>query len=123
MADAVVFIILLVIIGGAVAYLVRAKKRGVKCVGCPAGGNCSAAKIPKKKLDGPAMGKKTIEISGMTCERCAMNVTKMLNQIDGVRADVSLSEGNAVVSYDRDVAEDVLKNAVEKAGYKVKGIS
>ena len=65
----------------------------------------------------------TIEITGMHCEHCAMSVTKALNQIDGVRADVSLSKGRAVISYDREVAEEVLKNTVEKAGYKVLGIS
>ena len=69
------------------------------------------------------IGKKTIEITGMHCEHCAMSVTKALNQIDGVRADVSLSKGRAVISYDREVAEEVLKNTVEKAGYKVLGIS
>ena len=89
----------------------------------PAGGSCSAAKMKKKKLDGPVIGKKTIEITGMHCEHCAMSVTKALNQIDGVRADVSLSKGRAVISYDREVAEEVLKNTVEKAGYKVLGIS
>ena len=32
--------VLVVLVGGAVAYLIRAKRRGVKCVGCPAGGTC-----------------------------------------------------------------------------------
>lgn len=29
---------------GAIAYIVRAKRRGVKCIGCSAAGQCSAAK-------------------------------------------------------------------------------
>lgn len=37
--------VILIILGGAVFYLVRAKKRGQKCVGCPyakqCGGVCS----------------------------------------------------------------------------------
>ena len=41
MADFVIGIILLIIIGGAVLYIVKAKKRGVKCIGCPAAGQCS----------------------------------------------------------------------------------
>lgn len=41
MTDLIVAGILVVIIGAAVAYLIKAKKSGVKCVGCPAGGNCS----------------------------------------------------------------------------------
>lgn len=44
MADFFVGIILLVIIGGAVFYIVKAKKRGVKCIGCPAAGNCPSQK-------------------------------------------------------------------------------
>ena len=123
MTNIIVIIILAVVIGSAVSYLIKAKRNGVTCVGCPAGGSCSAAKMKKKELDGPVIGKKTIEITGMHCEHCAMSVTKALNQIDGVRADVSLSKGRAVISYDREVAEEVLKNTVEKAGYKVLGIS
>ena len=40
MADLIVGIILLLLIGGAVAYIIREKKKGTKCIGCPAGGSC-----------------------------------------------------------------------------------
>ena len=40
MADLVIGIVLLIIIGGAVCYIVKTKRRGVKCIGCPAAGNC-----------------------------------------------------------------------------------
>lgn len=37
--------IVVLILGGAVFYVLRAKKKGVKCIGCPhsgkCGGNCS----------------------------------------------------------------------------------
>ena len=39
-ADVIVAAVLAVILGAAVTYIVRAKKRGVKCIGCPAGGSC-----------------------------------------------------------------------------------
>ena len=52
MTDIIVLIILAVLVGGAVSYIVKAKKSGVKCIGCPAGGSCpGSAKIPKKKLE------------------------------------------------------------------------
>lgn len=122
-ADVIVVIILVLIIGSAVAYLVRAKRNGVKCVGCPAGGSCPGSqKIKKKKLTGPVIGKKTIQISGMTCSHCVMSVTESLNGIDGVRAEVNLSKGNAVVSFDRNIEDTILKAAVEKAGFKVESI-
>ena len=33
--------IILVILGAAVVYIVKAKKSGVKCIGCPDGGSCA----------------------------------------------------------------------------------
>lgn len=44
MTDFIVIGILVLVIGAAVFYIVRAKKRGVKCIGCPAGANCSSQK-------------------------------------------------------------------------------
>lgn len=124
MTDLIALLILVLILGLAVAYIVKAKRRGVKCIGCPAGGNCpSAKKMKRKKLDGPVIGKRILKISGMHCEHCARNVTIMLDRIDGVSADVSLLAGRAVVSYDRDISNEVLKDAVEKIGYQVVSIS
>ena len=124
MANVIAVIILAVLIGGSIAYIVREKKRGVRCIGCPAGGSCpSSGKIPKKKLEGRVIGKKTMTISGMHCTHCASDVTMILNRIDGVSADVNLSKGRAVISLDREVGDDVLKSAVEKIGYQVTGIS
>ena len=124
MANVIAVIILAVLIGGSIAYIVREKKRGVRCIGCPAGGSCpSSGKIPKKKLEGRVIEKKTMTISGMHCAHCASDVTMILNRIDGVSADVNLSKGRAVISLDREVGDDVLKSAVEKIGYQVTGIS
>lgn len=124
MENFIVIVVLALIVGAAVAYLVKAKKSGVKCIGCPSGGNCpSSQKIQKKKLDGPIIGKKTLKISGMQCEHCVMNVTQVLNRLDGVRAEVKLSTGSAIVSYDREIDTELLKDTVEKIGYKVISIS
>ena len=123
MTDLIVILILLILIGAAVSYIIKAKKSGVKCIGCPAGGSCpSSRKLPKKKLAGSVLGKEIIKISGMTCDHCAASVMAALNQIDGVSADVKLAKGSAVVSYDREIADSVLRDAVEKRGYKVTGI-
>ena len=123
MTDLIVILILLILIGAAVSYIIKAKKSGVKCIGCPAGGNCpSSRKLPKKKRAGPVLGEEIIKISGMTCDHCAASVPAALNQIEGVSADVRLAKGSAVVSYDREIADSVLRHAVEKRGYKVTGI-
>lgn len=124
MADVIAVLVLAVLIGSAAAYIIKAKKSGVKCIGCPAGGSCpGSARLPKKKLDGRVIGRKTIKISGMYCAHCAADVTKTLNQIDGVRAEVNLSKSSARISYDRKIEDSVLKNAVEKTGYHVISIS
>lgn len=41
MADFMIGIVVLLAIGAAVAYIIKEKKRGVKCIGCPAAGTCS----------------------------------------------------------------------------------
>ena len=124
MANVIAVLVLAVLVGSASAYIVKAKKSGVKCIGCPAGGSCpGSARLPKKKLDGRVIGRKTIKISGMHCAHCAADVAKTLNQIEGVRAEVNLSKNSARISYDRKIEDSVLKNAVEKTGFHVISIS
>ena len=42
MADLITVVVILVIIGAAVAYIIKEKKKGVRCIGCPAAGSCAA---------------------------------------------------------------------------------
>lgn len=53
MADGIVILILLVVIVPAVAYIVRAKKKGQTCIGCPhaskCGGSCHSSQIKEQK--------------------------------------------------------------------------
>ena len=50
MANVIVILILLVLVGAAVHSLIKAKKRGVKCIGCPSGGGaCSCGCHTKKE--------------------------------------------------------------------------
>ena len=65
---------------------------------------------------------KTIDIEGMMCMHCVKHVTEALDGIDGVKAEVSLENKNAKVSLTKEVSEDELKAAVEKAGYTVTAI-
>lgn len=75
--------------------------------------------IPQKEVN---TMKKTIKIEGMMCSHCTGMVTKILNAIDGVTAEVSLEEKCAYVELSKDVSDDVLKNAITDAGYEVVGI-
>ncbi len=65
---------------------------------------------------------KTIKIEGMMCGHCSGRVQKVLLETDGVlSAEVSHETGTAVVTLAKDVADEVLKNTIEKEGYKVIG--
>ena len=44
MENVILIFVLAAILGGAVAYIVKAKKIGVKCIGCSAGGSCGVKK-------------------------------------------------------------------------------
>ena len=64
--------------------------------------------------------KKIIEIEGMMCPRCEAHVKKALEALDGVEsASASHEEKKAVVTLSADVADEVLKSAVEAEEYKV----
>ena len=41
LTDIIVIAIIILIVGGAIAYIVKAKKHGQKCIGCPDSKNCS----------------------------------------------------------------------------------
>ena len=43
LVDYLIIGIIVVIIGFAVAYVIKAKKSGKKCIGCPDGGSCSGS--------------------------------------------------------------------------------
>ena len=60
-----------------------------------------------------------LEIEGMTCTACARRVEKNLNQVDGVTAYVDFATEKAHLQYAGVIELDVLKKAVESAGYKV----
>ena len=66
---------------------------------------------------------KTMKIQGMMCGNCEKHVRKALEALDGVEsAVVSHEAGTAVVTLSGDVADDVLKAAVEEEEYPVIGI-
>jgi Cu2+-exporting ATPase len=68
--------------------------------------------------------KKTMEIKGMMCPHCEATVKKALEAVAGVTgAEVSHEKGTAVVSMDAEIADDVLKKAVEDKDYEVLGIA
>ena len=67
--------------------------------------------------------KKTLKVEGMMCGHCEARVKKALEALPEVsEAVVSHEAGTAIVTLSADVADDVLKKAVEDQDYKVTGI-
>lgn len=66
---------------------------------------------------------KVIYIDGMSCNHCKMSVEKVLSSIDGiVKVDVSLENKKAVVEINSKVEDNVIIEAIDEAGFKVKKI-
>ena len=76
----------------------------------------------KKEKETETM-EKTMEIKGMMCGHCEARGKKALEAVAGVEeAVVSHEKGTAVVKLSAEVADDVLKQAVEAQDYEVTGI-
>ncbi len=41
--DVMIIAAIVLIVGGAIAYIIRAKKKGHRCIGCPDSGSCPHA--------------------------------------------------------------------------------
>lgn len=64
--------------------------------------------------------KKKIYIEGMSCMHCVKRVQNALKEIKGVdEAAVDLNDKSAVVSYEKEITDESLKDAVAEAGYDV----
>ena len=81
--------------------------------------------VPAEQIEtqkGTSTMTKTMTINGMMCAHCQAHVEKALNAIDGVTATVDLAAKSATVTLSKDVADEILKNAVTEAGYEVVSI-
>ena len=82
----------------------------------------SDAEAPEVKTEDNPM-KKALKVEGMMCGHCEARVKKALEALPEVdEAVVSHEAGTAIVTLNAEVADDVLKNAVEAQDYKVTGI-
>ena len=82
----------------------------------------SDAEAPEVKTEDHTM-KKTLKVEGMMCGHCEARVKKALEALPEVdEAVVSHEAGTAIVTLNAEVADDVLKKAVEDQDYKVTGI-
>ena len=84
------------------------------------GGKDKKIKGKHHKKQEETVMKKTMKIEGMMCGHCEARVKKCLEALEGVTlAEVSHEAGTAVVTLEKEVADEVLKKAVEDQDYKV----
>ncbi len=86
--------------------------------------SCIEACENKEERDEEEIMEKTMNIEGMMCPHCSGRVKSTLEAMAEVAsAEVSHETGTAIVTLVSEVADDVLKKAVEEQGYKVTGIN
>lgn len=79
--------------------------------------------IYKKKSKETHKMTKTISIDGMMCDHCRMHVEKALTALENVtKVEVSVADKNAKITFEKDVSDQVIKNAITEAGYTVTDI-
>lgn len=86
-----------------------------------------AAQIPEikesKNTEVNGKVKKTMKIEGMMCGHCTGTVSKLLNAIDGVSAEVSLEDKCAYITLDKEIPDEELSKPVIDAGYEVVSVT
>ena len=75
--------------------------------------------VPNTKGEQTVMVKKVI-VEGMMCQNCVKHVSKALNGLPGVTAEVDLESKTATVT--GDVSDEAIRAAVAEAGYEVSSI-
>lgn len=85
--------------------------------GCCSGGSNTIR--DRKSLSAPKLGEKTLFISGMHCVNCEIRVENALNRLEHAACHVSFRKGTAKVSYSAEIADSLLRETVEKMGYRV----
>lgn len=89
--------------------------------GCCGGGAGTLAE-EEKKLEQPVIGKKIMHIEGMHCVNCKNAIERQINRIEGASCKVDLKKKLAIVSYDRELDDEVLRRAVTRLDYQVTSI-
>lgn len=109
-----------IIIGIIVVFILIGIRSGIKHFkgegGC-CGGGSSVKKKPKKLKN--VIAKKVVIVEGMTCEHCKDRVERCIDAIDGAAGKVNLKKKEAVVSLEKEVSDEQIRTAIEKAGYQV----
>lgn len=116
MINFVIIVILIILL----YFCIRASAKHFRGEGGCCGGGTYKAK--EKKLSSVAC-QKIVTVEGMSCQHCVNRVMEAVNSIDGASARVKLKKGLVIVSMESPVDDERIREAIEKAGYSVTGIT
>ena len=98
----------------------RKRDKARKYVEIPVHTSETAEEIYENEFEEEETMTKTMKIEGMMCGHCEARVKKTLEKIEGVaEAKVSHKEGTAIVTLNAEIADDVLRKAIEDQDYTV----
>lgn len=115
MQDLIIVVVLPVVLLAA-AGRIKKHFRGGCC------GSGSRTIRDKKTLTDPVIGVRLLTVEGMQCENCAIRVENALNRLEGALCRVDLRRKTAAVSFSAPIPDALLKETVEKLGYRVTDI-
>lgn len=111
----ILFLIVIILIG------LKSSMKHFKGQGGCCGGSDEIVQAQPKVLK-HVLVQKSVMIEGMHCNHCKKWVEESINAIEGASAVVNLEKKEAVVSMEKEISDQIICNAVVKAGYKVVGI-
>lgn len=115
MANVIIVLILLALVGYGIYSFVHHLTRG--------GGCCGEHEPPVKKVKVEDRNKAhyphtlVLGVDGMTCQNCQRHVENALNTLPDTLAEVNLSARNVTVWTKGDADEEVIRKAIRDAGY------
>ena len=89
---------------------------------CCGGGAMKEDEEATVQLTGEIVTRADVHIDGMHCMNCKNSVTRSLQKMSGVSADVDLKHGVAHVEATRELSDEEITFAIERLDFKVTGI-
>lgn len=89
---------------------------------CCGGGAMKEDEETTVQLTGEIVTRADVHIDGMYCMNCKNSVTRSLQKMSGVSADVDLKHGVAHVEATRELSDEEITFAIERLDFKVTGI-
>ena len=115
MGNIIIYIILAIVIGGAVWGTVRRIRHGSSC--------CGEHDAAPKKVRVSDTNKShyyyvyELSVDGMHCANCARRIENAFNKNDGLWARADISQKSVELRSKRELSEDQCRSIVTEAGY------